>query len=178
MANDWNDTLTTREAQCIRLVLELHTNDAIARELDLSTNTVRNHVKAARDKLGGLGRYDAARRYLQLTSEASGLSRTSTRRTMVPNRDGEPDGEAVGSLDGPEGEASFRDVRAIFAHDAAGYLPRRPPEGDTDGTGGSTLLRLLAVPTGAALIALLIVATPPMAESFKRLAQVVVPLFR
>jgi DNA-binding CsgD family transcriptional regulator len=176
MASDWQDTLTAREAQCLRLVLELQTNDAIARELDLSTNTVRNHVKAARDKLGGLGRYDAARRYVSLTSLEASPSKTSPERIMaepVPMVSVE---ETVRGEGGPE-EGLFREARAEFAHDVAAYVPLRPTTEGSERT-NSTLLRLLAVPAAAALMALLVVATPPMANSFKQLARFLIPFFK
>ncbi|WP_084046657.1 response regulator transcription factor [Deinococcus hopiensis] len=53
-------TLTPRESEVLRLMACGHSNKAIARALDLSEYTVKNHVKQVLRKLGARNRTQAA----------------------------------------------------------------------------------------------------------------------
>ena len=56
------DHLTPRERECLRLVYEHLSSKQIARQLGISKHTVDTHVDKARQRLGAVDRYDAARR--------------------------------------------------------------------------------------------------------------------
>lgn len=56
------DLLTPRERECLRLVYEHMSSKEIGRRLGISKHTVDTHVDKARQRLGALDRYDAARR--------------------------------------------------------------------------------------------------------------------
>lgn len=55
-----SDRLTRREVQCVRLVGEGLSNKEIARRLNVSPNTVNNHLSNAYAKLGTSDRFEAA----------------------------------------------------------------------------------------------------------------------
>lgn len=55
-------SLTPKERQCLRLVLENRSSKQIARQLGISQTSVDTHVRRARAKLGLKDRYEAARR--------------------------------------------------------------------------------------------------------------------
>ena len=55
------DTLTERELEVARLVVDRHTNPQIARELVLSEKTVETHMRNIFRKLGVSSRADVAR---------------------------------------------------------------------------------------------------------------------
>ena len=59
---DWmkQQTLTQRQAQILRQVMQGFSNKIIARTLALSTGTVKSHVKAILQKLGARSRTEAA----------------------------------------------------------------------------------------------------------------------
>ena len=52
--------LTPREVEVLRLLSEGHTNQQIARELLVSTSTVKNHIHQVLTKLGASDRTQAA----------------------------------------------------------------------------------------------------------------------
>jgi DNA-binding CsgD family transcriptional regulator len=58
--------LTTREREILELVATGATNDAVARELILSPDTVKTHVSSILRKLHAASRAEAVARYLQL----------------------------------------------------------------------------------------------------------------
>jgi DNA-binding CsgD family transcriptional regulator len=57
------DTLTARELDVLRLMAEGRTNLAIARELSISDNTVKQHVTHVLCKLGAMNRAEAVTRW-------------------------------------------------------------------------------------------------------------------
>ena len=54
-------SLSARERDCLRLILENHTSKEVGRRLGISHTSVDTHVRRARAKLGLRDRYDAAR---------------------------------------------------------------------------------------------------------------------
>lgn len=62
-------TLTTREAECLRLYHRRLDAGSVARDLSLSVNTINNHLKAARAKLGATSSRAAA--VMLIEAEAS-----------------------------------------------------------------------------------------------------------
>lgn len=61
------DTLTAREREILAMVASGATNQAIARELVVSPNTIKTHVARASRKLRAHSRAEAVARYLQAT---------------------------------------------------------------------------------------------------------------
>jgi DNA-binding CsgD family transcriptional regulator len=55
------ESLTARERECLRLVARDRSTGEIARQLSISINTVDNHIKNAKRKLGTTDRFSAAR---------------------------------------------------------------------------------------------------------------------
>ena len=66
------DLLTRREIEVLELMVRGQTNSAIARDLVLSTGTVKFHVKNILRKLHAANRAEATSRYLRLTLGSSG----------------------------------------------------------------------------------------------------------
>ena len=62
------DTLTPAQTAVLERVVRHMTSKEIARELEISPNTVDQRVKASLPKLGARDRSDAARRFLELSS--------------------------------------------------------------------------------------------------------------
>jgi DNA-binding CsgD family transcriptional regulator len=54
-------SLSARERDCLRLILENHTSKEVGRRLGISHTSVDTHVRRARAKLGLRDRYEAAR---------------------------------------------------------------------------------------------------------------------
>jgi len=54
-------SLSARERDCLRLILENHTSKEVGRQLGISHTSVDTHVRRARAKLGLRDRYEAAR---------------------------------------------------------------------------------------------------------------------
>ena len=62
------DSLTAAQTDVMQRVVQHMTSKEIARDLQISPNTVDQRVKAALPKLGASDRADAARRFLELNS--------------------------------------------------------------------------------------------------------------
>jgi len=62
-------TLTTRERDCLRLIVENRTSKEVGRMLGISHTSVDTHVRRARAKLGLRDRYVAARLLAQAEAE-------------------------------------------------------------------------------------------------------------
>jgi DNA-binding CsgD family transcriptional regulator len=70
-------SLSARERDCLRLVLENHTSKEVGRRLGISHTSVDTHVRRARAKLGLRDRYDAARLLAQWEAPAAADDRTA-----------------------------------------------------------------------------------------------------
>jgi DNA-binding CsgD family transcriptional regulator len=57
MTNPWN--LTDREAEVLQRLTELHSNKAVARQLNLSIRTVEMHLVAIRKSMRAASRVEA-----------------------------------------------------------------------------------------------------------------------
>jgi DNA-binding CsgD family transcriptional regulator len=74
------ESLTARERECLRLVARDRSTGEIARLLSISINTVDNHIKNAKRKLGTSDRFTAAR--LLADHEGRSQSLASLRTVM------------------------------------------------------------------------------------------------
>lgn len=66
------DLLTPRERECLRLVDQHLSSKEIARQLGISKHTVDTHLDKARQRLGVVTRYDAARLMAARDRDAGG----------------------------------------------------------------------------------------------------------
>jgi DNA-binding CsgD family transcriptional regulator len=139
---DQIERLTSRQRDCLRLVIQLYPSKEIARALAISPNTVDQHIRAAMTILGAPNRVSAARMlatyeaepYPQpLTSPSSGMAElrpvphlddtfgdqeTRTRETVVAGNSGK-------EFFAEQGENRVRDYQA---HHFVGY-PQMAPSG-------------------------------------------------
>ena len=68
------ELLTARERDCLRMLSRDREPHEIAAELEIAPGTLANHIKNARAKLGGIGRYQAARDLRAYEELALGLA--------------------------------------------------------------------------------------------------------
>lgn len=110
------DSLSPRQRECLRLVLVRMGSKEIARELNISSHTVDDHLKAATRALGVTSRFEAARllrKHEGLPPQALGGASLG-----IPN---EPETVAyeatpdIGvTLGATEGAPAIREARAVF----------------------------------------------------------------
>jgi LuxR family transcriptional regulator, regulator of acetate metabolism len=70
--DDMEESLTTRERQVLKLIVDGATNAQIAAKLVISLGTVKSHVAQVLRKLGASNRADAVSRYLQAKAASAG----------------------------------------------------------------------------------------------------------
>lgn len=167
-ASELIDRLTQRERAVLDLVIEHKTTKEIARDLDISPNTVDQRLRTAREKLGTTDRNATARAYTRLISVCG--KTTYEKMVMVEgDTDDQPD------LRARQEEATF------VLHDAAGWNPPLPWETKFEPVAleafGESLVawqRIALVVGLAALAVLIVLATFAIAQS---LASVNLPGF-
>ena len=77
------DVLTPAQLACVRLILSKGSNKRIAQELGISPNTVSQHLKEARLRLGNVSRFEAAE-IVAAWDTAYPHESTSAPRTVAP----------------------------------------------------------------------------------------------
>jgi DNA-binding CsgD family transcriptional regulator len=73
-----------RELQVVRLVLQEKSERAVARELEISKHTVREHLKHAYRRMGIHSRTALARRFDKVCAEVQASAREASRRRRKP----------------------------------------------------------------------------------------------
>lgn len=167
------DSLTPSERNVLRVLLRERDQKAIARQLGLSPETVKTHLRNAREKTG------------MRTSFA--LARALSEREAHPPEQGipRPEGEPLPARSITEeaskrpGEAdlsddAFHERRAVFDYDHSSFrisLPGRAEKRNPL----SAFKRLLIVAGIGLMLGALIIIAFPLSESFQRLADVLDP---
>ena len=156
------------------LVSRDHGSKEIARELGLSDETVKNHIKAAMAKLGTTSRYDAARLVRLHEGHDPRVAIDPARVIAVSPRPATPAVGRQGQAPGRTG-MMVREPRATFddALDPAGPSEPAPPpqEGGRHGLTTVQILGWIAVTTAALAVAG--IAAAPLARSVQDIANMI-----
>lgn len=166
-------TLSERQREVLRLVSRDRNSKEIARELGLSDETVKNHVKAATRRLGVTSRFDAAR-LLRIQEE------DDPRVVIDPSRviavAARPVTEEVSGAD--RGQAEVREHRASFDFDADDFdrFPKASrPVSREDETRPSALRVVTLVAVLTVALAIAVISAAPLAKSVQDLANMIEP---
>lgn len=166
-------SLSARQCEVLRLVSRDRNSKEIGRELGLSDETVRNHIKAATRRLGVSSRFDAAR---LLRLHEQGDPRVVIDPSRVIALSGPP---AIDDRDGTEGKgAEVREHRASFDFRPSDFVSApvssRPEWGDREGERSALrIVTLIAVLTVAVAVA--VISAAPLAQSVQDLANMIEP---
>lgn len=167
------DSLTPSERTILRVLLTERDQKTVARHLGLSPETVKSHLRNAREKC----RADTS---FGLAKALALHERHPPEWGMTPEG-GEPIGGGDGmdveparteADDGRHDEAREMRQPFVFDHQLLPTASTTRSEGDSDGT---TLRRLLAIAAIVLLLMLLIILAFPLSESFQRLANLIEP---
>ncbi len=173
MNSDPLDSLTPSERLVLSALLEHRDQKAIARELDLSPETVKTHLRNAREKTGIRTSFALARAFAEREGHTPGRG--------IPRQGGEfgdpppaSEGSARRSGMTTGREAAFNEDRLTFDFEDTGFRARQPgkPKG---GNRPKALPRLFMVAGLALLLAVIILLALPLSESFQRFADVLDP---
>lgn len=169
MGADRIATLTPRELECLRRVLDFKTSDAIGYELGISTHTVDTHISNLCKKLHVSSRFDAAK----LLRESDGPWRSFG--SDIPPVDYCPGQRETADTE-VEREVRLRDAAAErLEATLERQLMAVPARQEARGNDLTTLQRLALIATIALGLAVMVIAAAPMAESFKALANTIEP---
>src|SRR3954451_7526665 len=102
------DGLSPRERECLLLVDRHLSSKEIARRLGISEHTVVTHINRARQRLGSVSRYEAARP--RRVADAAPTAIPSPISSDVPSGWGPP---AKGISDDPAASSDVQDTRGI-----------------------------------------------------------------
>lgn len=173
MSLDALDSLTPSEKLVLRTLLHHRDQKAIARELGLSPETVKTHLRNARTKTGVRTSFALARALDDREPPPPGSG--------MPRPGGAPTASDVDSDDGtrrsddPEERLMvFQEDRAVFEFDGPPHQSFRVAA--LDGRPLSRpLVRLLMVAGLTLLIAVIILLAVPLSDAFQRFANVLDP---
>lgn len=166
-------SLSERQREVLRLVSRDRNSKEIARELGLSDETVKNHIKAATRRLGVSSRFDAAR---LVRVEEQGDPRVVIDPSRVIALSPRSASQASSGDGGPEAEV--REHRTSFDfqdHDFDRAPPASPPVPGERSAWPSALrvVTLIAVLTVAVAVA--VISAAPLARSVQDLANMIEP---
>lgn len=167
------DSLTPSERSILRQLLKERDQKAVARTLGLSPETVKTHLRNAREKCGADTSFALARAFA-LHEGATPLW------GITPEGGEDPDpvgGRSVGStptVSEDERSDEVREARTSFAfHEdpETGAAARQP----RDVASGTVVRRLSMIALLVLVLALLIILAFPLSESFQRFANLIDP---
>jgi DNA-binding CsgD family transcriptional regulator len=172
MIPDKLDSLTPSERLVLFTLLDCRDQKAIARELDLSPETVKTHLRNAREKTG-------IRTSFALARALAEHDRHTPDRVM-PHRGGgnvHPKPVIESAAEHPEisaeRDAAFHEDRMIFDFEEPAFLSL--PSVPTEGKRPKALSRLLMIAGLTLLLILIILLAVPLSDSFQRFADVLDP---
>lgn len=166
-------SLSERQREVLRLVSRDRNSKEIARELGLSDETVKNHIKAATRRLGVSSRFDAAR---LLRLEEQGDPRVvidPSRVIAFPARKATDGDGGTGSRG-----AEVREHRSSFDFRDHDFLRHREPpwSGSGERKAGPSALRVLTlIALLTVAIAVTVISAAPLAKSMQDLANMIEP---
>ncbi|HWU94732.1 MAG TPA: helix-turn-helix transcriptional regulator [Sphingomonas sp.] len=168
-------SLSRRQAECLRFVARDRGAKEIGLLLGISDETVEAHIKAALRKLGTNSRFTAARGFAEFEGR--------THPVVMPTQGGTP-GEAAAASTCPSyqlhrtgrGEHVLHDAAATIGTHSQPDLPAPPaqPRGARR-DGLSPVHRLALAAVIAASIVIVAAAAKPLAEGFQALADIMQP---
>lgn len=166
-------SLSERQREVLRLVSRDRNSKEIGRELGLSDETVKNHIKAAIRRLGVSSRFDAAR-LLHLHEQGDPQVVIDPSRVIaIPVRPATNDRRGVGGSD-----AEVREATASFdfrEHDFA-EIPMAPrPAPERRGTGQSALRTVALIAVLTVAVAVAVISAAPLAKSVQDMANIIEP---
>jgi len=172
MMPDPLDSLTPSERLVLATLLDHRDQKAIARELDLSPETVKTHLRNAREKTGIRTSFALAR------ALAEHERRTPNRGMPLPGGGTgaveKADGGAAGRPATTDaGNAAFHEDRTIFDFEEVSFQPGGSKP--TEEGGAKALRRLLMIAGLTLLLIVIILLAVPLSDSFQRFADVLDP---
>ncbi len=167
------DSLTSSERTVLRVLLRARDQKAIARELNLSPETVKTHLRNAREKTGIGTSFALARAFADHDAPPP--------ERGIPRPEGEPWGidSAIPMPSMRPGRAdrngdAVREERAVFTFDQAS-IPI-PPVRQTEKRNALTAWpRLGTIIALVLLLTIVVLLAFPLSESFQRFANVIAP---
>jgi DNA-binding CsgD family transcriptional regulator len=166
-------SLSERQREVLRLVSRDRNSKEIARELGLSDETVKNHIKAATRRLGVNSRFDAAR---LVRLQEQGDPRVVIDPSRVIAFSPHPASEVPSGDGGPEAEVREHRTSFDFHDRDFDRMPPAPRPGSGDRDAKPSALRvvtLIAVLTVAVAVA--VISAAPLAKSVQDLANMIEP---
>lgn len=167
------DSLTPSEKNVLRVLLRERDQKAIARQLNLSPETVKTHLRNAREKTGVRTSFALARAFAERDAH------TPERGIPLPEGGPSPsssvtEGASRRPTDTDRNDDAFHEGRAVFDFDRSSiHVPPLRGEGRRNPLSAST--RLLIVAGMVIMLVALIILAFPLSESFQRLADVLDP---
>lgn len=167
------DSLTPSERRVLRVLMRERDQKAIARQLNLSPETVKTHLRNAREKTGVRTSFALARALAE--QEAHPPERG------IPRFEGEPSPSpsitemASKRPEEPELEGdAFHEERAVFDYGRSSFMAPGPWEEKKRNPLPASTRMLIVIGMGILLVALIILAFP-LSEAFQRFANVLDP---
>lgn len=167
------NSLTERQKDCLRYVSRDRSSKEIARELNISDETVKAHLKAVSRKLGVSSRFEAARLLLEVENPTSqGVTPTRGMPKTPDFSDERPSPECGGA--GLDELVQEEHTPFLFSPGTAFPLAGpRIEESNQNDLSPVQKIAIMAIITAA--MAILIIAALPMADAFQRLAGIIDP---
>lgn len=171
------ETLTPSERNVLRVLLQERDQKTIARQLNLSPETVKTHLRNAREKTGMRQSFALARALAEHETEREA---DTPERGITPRGGGFSSSESIRNETSkrPEEQApdddAFHEKRAVFDHDrsSSGFLVLRE---EKQRNHLSAVTRMLIATSLGILLVVMIILAFPLSESFQRLADVLDP---
>lgn len=167
------DSLSPSERNVLRVLLRERDQKAIARQLNVSPETVKTHLRNAREKTGVRTSFALARALAEHEAHPP--------EGGIPRFEGEPSPPpsiTKGSSKRPEGldqdGDAFHERRAIFDYGPSSFMVPAPWEEKKRNPLPASMRMLIVTGMGILLVALIILAFP-LSESFQRFADVLDP---
>lgn len=167
------DSLTPSERNVLRVLLRERDQKAIARQLNLSPETVKTHLRNAREKTGVRTSFALARALAEQEAHPPAWG--------IPRPEGEPsppktitDASSKRPEEQDPDDDAFHEERAVFDYGRSSFLAHAPREEKKRNPLQASTRMLIVTGMGFLLVALMILAFP-LSESFQRLADVLDP---
>lgn len=167
------DSLTPSERTVLRVLLRERDQKTIARQLNLSPETVKTHLRNAREKTGARQSFALARALADRETHTpeQGI-------TLQGGGSSSPAGATNGASKRPEEQGreddAFHETRAVFDYAQSSSVFPVPQEEKQRNSLSATMRMLITTGLGVLLVVLIILAFP-LSESFQRLADVLDP---
>jgi DNA-binding CsgD family transcriptional regulator len=166
-------SLTPSERNVLRVLLRERDQKAIARQLNLSPETVKTHLRNAREKTGVRTSFALARALAEHESHPPERGITLSEGGPAPTRStkNEPSKRPEES---DLNDDAFHERRAVFDYGQSSFTAPAPWEEKKRNSLPASMRMLIVTGMGFLLVVLIILAFP-LSESFQRFANVLDP---